>query len=691
MTDQGRFAGLVLGAGCLMMSACGGGTGSGTGTGQPTITSIAVSPDSATIGMQQQFTATVKGTGNYSSSVTWTVSCASCGSLSPGTISSAGLYDTPYPAPNSVTITATSTEDKTVSGSATVTLSPPATASGPALTVDAATKTHAISPDIYGMNAFNLDSNAAKAINLSLDRWGGNATSRYNYKLDVSSSASDWYFENSVAGTGHQDTGAFNAQVTKDASIGAKTMGTVPVLGWVAKNGNTCSFTASSYPHQTAFDPYNHNCGNGLYPQGVSGCTNASGCNITGNDPSLTSQTVGPSWAGDWVTYLVSKFGTAAKGGVAIYDLDNEPAWWDAVHRDVHPLPSTYDEVTNNGIATAKETKNADPTAAVSGPVVDYWWNYFYSKKDIENGWGNGNPCWQPWSNPVDRQAHGGIPFIEYYLQQFKAAESDYGARLLDYLDIHTYFAATYNGNSVAFTTAGDTQEQKARVNSTRVFWDLAYTDPNYPQPNYATDANYTSSCNTPPQAPQLIPMAKKWVADNYPGTKIAFTEYNWGGQESINGAIAQADILGIFGSYGLDLATLWGAPDPATQMPGLMAFEIYRNYDGKNSMFGDTALKSSSADQAKLSVYGAERGSDGALTIMVINKTYGGLTATISLGNFTSSETTAQVYQYSNADLTKIAAQPAASITAPAGGSTTSTITSTFPAQSITLLVAPK
>jgi hypothetical protein len=185
--------------------------------------------------------------------------------------------------------------------------------------------------------------------------------------------------------------------------------------------------------------------------------------------------------------------------------------------------------------------------------------------------------------------------------------------------------------------------------------------------------------------------MAQKWVADNYPGTKIAFTEYNWGGQESINGAVAQADVLGIFGAWGLDMATLWGPPDPVKQLPGLMAYEIYRNYDGKNSMFGDTSLKSSSGNQGKLSVYGAVRASDGSLTIVVINKTYGALTSTISLANFTSSSSTAEVYRYSNADLTKIVAEPAASIAMPSAGSTASTIAGTFPEQSITLLVVPR
>ncbi len=657
------------------------------------ITSITVSPNAATIGTQQQFAADVQGTGSFSKTVTWSVSCSSCGSLSMGSITSTGLYDTPYPAPATVVITATSTQDTTASGSVTVTLNSPATAPGPALAVDAANKTHTISPYIYGMNAFSLDPNVEKQVNLPVDRWGGDATSRYNYKLDVTNAASDWYYENGTGKTGLQDTSEFNQQVQNDLAVGAKTMGTVPVLGWVAKDGTTCSFPSSDYPNQVGVDPYKSSCGNGVYPQGVNGCTNASGCNITGNDPTKTSVAVGPSWAGDWVTYLVSKFGKAADGGVAIYDLDNEPAWWDAVHRDVHPSPSSYDEVTNNGIATAKQIKNADPTAAVSGPVVDYWWNYFYSKKDIESGWGSGGgPCWKPWSNPVDRTAHGGVPFIEYYLQQFKAAETSYGARLLDYLDLHTYFAATYNGNGVGFVPAGDTPEQIARVNSTRVFWDPTYTDPNYAQPNYTTDANYTSNCTTPLQAPRLIPMAQKWVADNYPGTQIAFTEYNWGGQESINGAVAQADVLGIFGAYGLDLATLWGPPDPSKgQTPGLIAFEIYRNYDGKNSKFGDTALKAASADQSELSVYGAERAADGALTIMVINKTYGSLTSTLSLENFTSSGATAQAFQYSSADLTKIVAAPAVSITAPTGGSTTSTMTATFPAQSITLLVAPK
>ncbi len=683
---------LLGGVLCLVESGCGGG-GSATPTPGPaptgpSITAIAVTPNSAIIGTQVQFAATVTGTGSFSSDVTWSLTAPVGSALSPGTLTATGLYTTPYPAPPTVTVTATSTADTTKSGSATVVLSAPVAAAGPALTVDAGNPTHPISPYIYGMNYYTLDAAAAKAISLPVDRWGGDGTSLYNYKLDVSNAGSDWYFQNSVGATGQQETSAFNAQVQSDAAIGAKTMGTVPVEGWVAKDATSCSFPASLYPNQYQFDPYDAACGDGELPNPSNP---TSPTNITGNDPTLTAVPIGPSWTGNWVAYLVSKFGTAAQGGVAIYDLDNEPDWWDGEHRDVHPQPFTYDELTNSGIAAALAVKTADPTAEVSGPVMVFWWDFFYSKKDVEAGWTvGGGPCYQPWSNPLDRKAHNGTPLIEYYLQQFAGYEAKNNVRLLDYLDLHSYLAATYNGNTVGLTTAGDTGEQEARLNSTRALWDPTYTDPNYAQPNYVTDANYTTSCSIPLQAPQLIPMAQSWIANDYPGTKLAFSEYNWGGQEHINGALAQADVLGIFGSYGVDLATLWGPPDPVKQAPGLMAYETYRNYDGSGSKFGDISLASTSANQSELSVYGALRTSDNMVTLIVINKTYGDLTSTLSVKNLSATTTLAKAYLYSNANLNAIVAQPNVTVTPPTGGGTASTIGTKFPAQSITLLVMP-
>jgi hypothetical protein len=48
----------------------------------------------------------------------------------------------------------------------------------------------------------------------------------------------------------------------------------------------------------------------------------------------------------------------------------------------------------------------------------------------------------------------------------------------------------------------------------------------------------------------------------------------------------------------------------------------MYRNYDGAGGRFGDVSVQASSGDQAQLALYAAERTSDGALDVMVVNKT---------------------------------------------------------------------
>jgi hypothetical protein len=660
------------------MTACGAGH-AGTAPSVPSgsaITSVTVTPNPATaiIGTQVQFAAQVSGTGSYSSGVIWSLLAPWGSTLNPGTLSSTGLYITPYPAPTAVTVTATSIQDPSRSGSVTVTLEPPPAAVGPALTVDAGPRTHSINPYIYGMNDWflALTPSIEQVANLPVERWGGDQTTRYNYLLDAYNNAADWYFENSPGSTsGYPDTSILNTQIAMDESAGTRSMVTVPLIGWTTQRSTACSFSVAKYGAQKGSDPNRPDCGNGVLLNG----------SRVVNDPNDTSSPIDQTFDAGWVQFLVGRFGNAASGGVAIYELDNEPEWWDSTQADVHPLPNTYDELTNDGLTCAQTVKDNDPTAEVSGPVLSCWICFFYSKLDIETGWAT-PPCYCANGNPVDRLAHGDVPLIEYYLQRFAAYEALNGVRLLDYLDLHIY-----NPDNLAFTSAGDTSVQQSRLNSTRVFWDPTYTDPNYTDPN-----NRTSSA--PPVSPQLIPLAQSWVAKDYPGTKVAFTEYNWGGTDSINGALAQADLLGIFGSYGLDMATLWwNTYDAQTavqeQLPVLMAFEVYRNYDGKNSMFGDMALASTSANQGMLSVYGALRSSDNAVTLVVINKTYGDLTSTISVANLRP-KGPAKVFLYSNTNLAAIAPQPDLAVTRPVPESTASTLTETSPAQSITVLAVP-
>ncbi len=90
--------------------------------------------------------------------------------------------------------------------------------------------------------------------------------------------------------------------------------------------------------------------------------------------------------------------------------------------------------------------------------------------------------------------------------------------------------------------------------------------------------------------AVRLIPRMQAWVEANYSGTKLAISEYSWGAMCHINGALAQADVLGIFGREKLDLATLWGPP--SSEQPGAFAFRMYRNYDGQGNGFGETGVR---------------------------------------------------------------------------------------------------
>jgi hypothetical protein len=519
-------------------------------------------------------------------------------------------------------------------------------ATGPALTVDASPVTHhAISPFIYGMNF--ADESLAKELKLPVRRWGGNATTRYNWQNDLANHASDFYFENIVEGDSGTLPNGSTADlfVDQDRRTGTKSLITVPLIGWTT-NGieKACGFGVKKYGAQQDTDIYAPDCGNGIRPDGSL---------ITGNDPLDTSIAIGPSFVTGWINHLISRYGTAANGGVMFYSLDNEPDLWHETHRDVHPNGATYDELRNQAYSIGAAIKAADPTALTLGPDGFSYLSLKITGSDLQTCDQVGDNCW---SNPPDQAAHGGTPFGAWYLQQMAAYQAVHGVRILDYFDNHLYPQANGVGSDQT-----DAATNALRLRSTRQFWDPTYVDESWiNEPIY------------------YIPRVKALIAANYPDTKIAITEYNWGAVGDINGALAQADILGIFGREGLDLATMWDPPTPV--QAAAYAFRMYRNYDGAGSMFGDTGISASSADQGQLAVYGALRTSDGALTLIVINKTGNDLTSNLSLTGF-SGANTAQVYNYSAANLNAIVKKP--DLAVGVGGFST-----TYPANSITLIV---
>jgi hypothetical protein len=510
-----------------------------------------------------------------------------------------------------------------------------AAAAGVMLSVDVVAGRHPISQDIYGLNG--ADPTFAAEIGLPVARWGGNTSTRYNFKNHTYNTGSDWYFENIVAGPDN----TLEAFVASNRDRGIRQIVTVPMSGWVAKDSPdthpfACGFPATRFPAQDGFDQWDANCGNGKH----------NGADLTGAVATDTSIPVDAAFDGEMVSHLVRRFGPAARGGVSIYELDNEPVLWSSTHRDVHPDPLSYDELGGRSTAAAAAVKAADPSAAVLGPSG---WGYCEWVASGLDGCAPG----------ADAAAHGGLNFSQWYLQHMRDFGAAHGGkRFLNYFDQH-YYPQIGGGT--------DPDASALRLRSTRSLWDPTYVEESWIGPG---------GVNAPPL--QFIRTMKAWVAQYYPGTKVAVTEYNWGALHDINGALAQADVLGIFGREGLDLATMWGEPGPT--QPGAYAFRMYRNYDGAGGRFGDVSVSAASSDQGQLAVYAAQRSRDRALTVMVVNKTGSDQAAPLSVAGFTGA---AQRFTYGPADLSRIVRGDDLAVRR-------GTVTATYPANSITLLVLP-
>ena len=522
----------------------------------------------------------------------------------------------------------------------------PPTPTGPVtIAVDAKAGRHAISPLVYGV-AYG-DAQSLADLNAPLNRLGGNNTSRYNWNLDADNRAADYYFE-SIGDTPVGQTIVPGKRgdtfIATSQAGGAQAMLTIPTIGWVAKltpNGDKlASFSVKKYGAQQATDPYMPDAGNGIFPNGSL---------VTGNDPSDADVPNSVDLEGGWISHLTSKWGTATQGGLSYYIMDNEPSIWYSTHRDVHPVGPTMDEIKNDILAYGAKVKSLDPSASVVGPEEWGWNGYLYSGFD-QQYLGAHNYQGHP-----DRDAHGGQDYLPWLLDQLHQNDVATGKRLLDVFSVHFY---PQNGE---FSNAVDAATAQRRSRSTRQLW-----DPNYVSESWINDKV------------MLIPRLRSWVNTYYPGTKIGLTEYNWGAEGDMNGATTQADIYGIFGREGLDLATRWTMP--AAGSPVYLAMKLYRNYDGHKSGFGDQSVSDTAPDPDTVSSFAAVRSSDGALTITVINKNLSSAApVTVSLANFAPGKA-AQAWQLAGGAVSRLTDLPVAS----------SALSLTVPAESVTLLVVP-
>ncbi len=425
------------------------------------------------------------------------------------------------------------------------------------------TANHPISPLIYGTNgAAGLATNRQTNVRL-----GGNRWTAYNWETNDSNAGSDWCFQNDNFLSASTSPGAaVQPTIAAAQAQGAAAIVTVPIAGYVAADRNGGCDVRNSGPDylQTRFD------------QDVA---------AKGSALSLTPSTSdGAVYQDEYVNWLKATDPSAN----LIFQLDNEPDLWSSTHAEIHPDPVTYAELALRDVAYAKAIKSVWPTAAVDGPV-----NYgFLGLVNLQNTPDN-----------------GGRNFVDFYLQQMQAASDTAGTRLLDYFDFHWYPEATGGGTRI---TGADTGAAvvAAREQAPRSLW-----DPTYIEQSWITDPG---GFNYGPI--DLLPDLAAKIADNYPGTKLGVSEWNYGGGTDISGAIATADVLGIFGQQQVGLADMW--PLNGDERFTYAAFRAFRNYDGAGGSFGDISIPSTSSNVPLATVYTGQDAADHKkLVIVAINK----------------------------------------------------------------------
>jgi hypothetical protein len=452
------------------------------------------------------------------------------------------------------------------------------------ISVDTGSGRMPISPYVYG-----TDQDLPGVTAPGARRFGGNRLTGYNWETNASNAGTDYLNESdnylvSQLPADEQGTPAIALTSFHDQSLAVGTPYTILTLqmaGYVAADENGPVTAAETAP-SSRWKLVQNNKPGGAY--------------TTSPDPAGANV-----YMDELLNLIVTRYGPATgTTGVKGYDLDNEPSLWPSTHPYLHPAQTTCAEILAKSAALGATIKRMDPGAEVLGGVFYGSEAYF----TFQNA-----PDW-----PALQNSTGYRWFIDYFLDQMSQASSAAGMRLLDVLDLHRYSDENVGGTGpdVAITNQtdfSDTATNMDRVQAPRVLWDKTYVENSWVQ-------QYDS------QFLPWIPNLQSSISARYPGTKLSFSEYSYGGESDISGGIAQADVLGIYGKFGVYLGCVWilhGTPPPVYTAA---AFNLYLNYDGQGGRFGDTSVLAADSDTVNTSAY-ASVDSAGSLHVVVLNKSF--------------------------------------------------------------------
>jgi hypothetical protein len=439
------------------------------------------------------------------------------------------------------------------------------------VSIDLSGEKKSISPYIYGVNEFS-NSNL-KGITVNNVRQGGNRMTGYNWETNYSSAGEDWMNSSDNHYGKPSDGPAYPARQFSEncQKFGVPyKMTTLQMCGYVAADMNGTVTEEETAPsarwNKVAF-------------------TKDGELSL---EPDLTDDTV---YIDEYVNYLVKTLGDAStETGFQAYSLDNEPMLWNDTHPRIHPEECTNSELVSKSIELAKRVKAIDPKAEVYGPA---FWGMLPCINAGESGNGFTDSDWQAVKGNYRW-------YLEYYLDQMKKAEEEAGTRLLDVIDVHYYSQGINSDDDI--------------LQAARSLYDPTYIENSWLQP---WSGQYFP----------FIPNIQDAIDKYYPGTKIAVSEYNLGNisNEKVTGksvytAIAEAEALGAFAENNVYFATYWGTLPECPFVAS--AINLYTNYDGKGSAFGDTLVSTKSEDLSKSAAFASINGSDDSqVTLVLSNK----------------------------------------------------------------------
>jgi hypothetical protein len=538
-----------------------------------------------------------------------------------------------------------------------------------------------VSPYVYGVNDFAAWNTTTK---WGLLRWGGDGMTDWNWTNNFSNSASDYCFWQGNEGGGTTLAGTVTTgtpSVPSAQAGGWASLVTVPIVDYVASSAVTNNVWSGSTPpcpgtpSCSNANGYAANVGNLSFASTNPGSTAFVANNPTKGSAYCTSttgscavSTTGAVYQDEFVNYMKVTYG----GGAApvFFMLDNEPNYWPSTHPEVWahtgtPGCGTSGTVTFDDIVTRDSTygaavKKAWPTTKTFGPVVAQ----------------DGIIYAGDYSDP-------NLPttFSDYYLGKMAAASVTAGTPLVDVFDVHYY------------TSNGSTSQC---VQVPRMFWDPSFMDFTASQTDsidfgWSGQNNYFDTSLFPRQ---IIPRLLGKISTAYTGKSTAmpglsFSEYNPGCETTIEGGVAEADLLGVFGREGVYAATAWPLKTVTTNNALVnylvAAFDAYRNYDGMGGTVGDTAVNATTSSVENTSVYAfTHSGEATAVDLVGINKTSAAVTVNIDIAH-APALTTAKAYQLPNGKVGVAPASTAAPAPSCSGG--TCSLEYTLPALSVTTI----